>query len=102
LPYGSGTAIGQTQGGRSVSFAVAGRAAAHAPLDDPGQVATRAATSRRRTLMHSLAASRQVGLEPRSGDVGPGAAVEVGGAYRGGGGKGENGVGLRNGSPNAR
>lgn len=41
----------------------------------------------------------QAGLESASGNVDPGAAVEVRRAYRGGGGKGEHGVGLGNGGP---
>jgi hypothetical protein len=40
-------------------------------------------------------------LEPASGNVDPGAVVEVRRAYRGGGGKGEHGMGLGNGGPHA-
>ena len=43
----------------------------------------------------------QTGLEPASGNVDPGAVVEVRRAYRGGGGKGEHGMGLGNGGPHA-
>lgn len=43
----------------------------------------------------------QAGLEPTSGNVDPGAVVEVRRSYRGGGGKGENGMGLGNGGPHA-